>query len=418
MSERAEQPDVAVESRAARPTVWAIGGGKGGVGKSLITSSLAISFARRGKRTALVDLDLGAANAHSLLGMQPPPRTLTDFIENDSVPLSEILQPTPIENLQIVCGTRASLQIANPKFSQKERLIAQIPELDCDHVFLDLSAGCAFNVLDFFLAAEKRLAVVIPERTSIENTQHFLKTAFFRSLRKVAQREPLRSAIQLALESRGHEIRSARQLVDVVRDLDAPAGETLAQAAAAFAPMLIVNQISRHAPPERVAQMALSCRHFLASSVRERGALPRDEMVREALARDRHVLNAYPGTPFVTALNELVEDLITEKPVAPLLTPLRSEEIKERGAQLPPFEGQDPGPFLRACRKQLGLELADLKRQTRIRILDRIEMGQYKKLPSLPYVSAFVRQYARTLGIREAEALAKCYVERAKAALA
>lgn len=401
-----------------RPTVWAIGGGKGGVGKSLITSSLAISFARRGMRCALVDLDLGAANAHSLLGMQAPPRTLTDFVENRVEHLSEILQPTPFEDLQIACGTRASLQIANPKYRQKERLLEQIPELDCDHVFLDLSAGCAFNVLDFFLAAEKRLAVVIPERTSVENTQHFLKTAFFRSLRKVAQKEPLRSAIQLALESRGNEIRSARQLVEVVSDLDEAAGSLLAKEAAAFAPMLLINQVSHKARPDAAFQMALSCRHFLAASVRERARLPRDEMVREALAKEEHVLSAYPGTPFVEAIGQLADDLIADKPVEELGSPLRKRELADRAAKLPPFEGQEPGPFLRDCRKQLGLELNDMKRQTRIRVLDRIELGQYKRLPSLPYVAAFVRQYARTLGIEEAEAVTSRYVQLAEIARA
>jgi flagellar biosynthesis protein FlhG len=54
------------------PILWAVGGGKGGVGKSVVSSSLAIAFARRGLRCALVDLDLGAANLHSLLGVAFP----------------------------------------------------------------------------------------------------------------------------------------------------------------------------------------------------------------------------------------------------------------------------------------------------------------------------------------------------------
>lgn len=399
------------------PTVWAVGGGKGGVGKSLITSSLAISFAQRGHLVALVDLDLGAANAHSLLGMQAPSRTLTDFIEGRVEHLAEILSPTPFENLLIAGGTKASLQIANPKYRQKERLIEQIPELDVDHVFLDLSAGCAFNVLDFFLAAEKRLAVVIPERTSVENTQHFLKTAFFRSLREVSQKEPLRSAIKLALETRGAEIRTARQLVQAVREIDAEAGEKLAQEAAAFAPMLLINQVNRHAKTDAASQMALACRHFLAASVRERGRLPRDEMVREAMAREEHLLSAFPGTPFAKAMKVLVDDLLSEKPVEELVTPPSQQDIADRSAQLPTFSDQEPGPFLRECRQRLGFELGEMKRQTRIRILDRIELGEYKKLPSLPYVSAFVRQYAKTLGIKEADKLAAHYVEEARAAL-
>ncbi len=42
--------------------------------------------------------------------------------------------------------------MANPKHCQKEKLLRHIRSLDFDHIFLDLSAGCAFNALDFFLA--------------------------------------------------------------------------------------------------------------------------------------------------------------------------------------------------------------------------------------------------------------------------
>src|SRR3989344_2793977 len=59
--------------------IWAIGGGKGGVGKSLISSSLAVSLARFGFRVIAIDLDLGAANLHTSLGIAPPATTLSDF---------------------------------------------------------------------------------------------------------------------------------------------------------------------------------------------------------------------------------------------------------------------------------------------------------------------------------------------------
>ena len=44
-----------------RPRIWAVGGGKGGVGKTVITANTAISLAQQGKRCVALDLDLGGA---------------------------------------------------------------------------------------------------------------------------------------------------------------------------------------------------------------------------------------------------------------------------------------------------------------------------------------------------------------------
>ena len=56
----------------ARRQVWSLGGGKGGIGKSLLTASLGWQLARMGKRVVLVDADLGGANLHTCLGLAAP----------------------------------------------------------------------------------------------------------------------------------------------------------------------------------------------------------------------------------------------------------------------------------------------------------------------------------------------------------
>ena len=64
----------------AAPTIWAVGGGKGGAGKSVVSTILAFWLARMGKRTVLIDADLGGANIHTLMGIKSPPRSINDFI--------------------------------------------------------------------------------------------------------------------------------------------------------------------------------------------------------------------------------------------------------------------------------------------------------------------------------------------------
>ena len=47
------------------PEIWAIGGGKGGTGKSFLTCNIAASLAQQGKKVVMIDADFGGANLHS-----------------------------------------------------------------------------------------------------------------------------------------------------------------------------------------------------------------------------------------------------------------------------------------------------------------------------------------------------------------
>ena len=55
--------------------LWAIGGGKGGVGKSITTVMLGAMLARLGKKVLLVDADLGGSNLHTFLGIRSEEHT-------------------------------------------------------------------------------------------------------------------------------------------------------------------------------------------------------------------------------------------------------------------------------------------------------------------------------------------------------
>ena len=51
-------------------TIIAIASGKGGVGKTLVTASLAIALQRRGHSVLAVDADMGLRNLDLMFGMQ------------------------------------------------------------------------------------------------------------------------------------------------------------------------------------------------------------------------------------------------------------------------------------------------------------------------------------------------------------
>ena len=70
--------------------IWAIGGGKGGTGKSLITSTMGSYLSTIGRKVVFIDADLGGANLHSFLGVSKPRHSLSDFFER-GLPLKEII---------------------------------------------------------------------------------------------------------------------------------------------------------------------------------------------------------------------------------------------------------------------------------------------------------------------------------------
>ena len=82
-------------------TTIAIASGKGGVGKTTIAVNLSISLALQNKTTLLLDADLGMANAHILLGINPK-LSLDDFISGKSK-LDDVITTTK-DGLKFISG--------------------------------------------------------------------------------------------------------------------------------------------------------------------------------------------------------------------------------------------------------------------------------------------------------------------------
>jgi flagellar biosynthesis protein FlhG len=395
-----------------------VGGGKGGVGKSVVSSSLAAAIAGTGRRCAVIDGDLGGANLHTLLGVSRPRHTLSHLLTGEVTSLTELMVQTSVPNLWLVSGDQALLEMANPKHSQKEMLFRHIRGLDVDDVLLDLGAGTAYNVLDFFLLARRRLVVVTPEPTSIENAEHFLKAALYRSLRLVARRPDVGAAIlRLRGERRGWRVRSARELIALVQEIDPPAGKLLEERALAFTPTLILNQV-RTVEQRRIgSQFVANCRERLGVLVEFAGALDADPNVPVAVAQQQPAFQAFPHCAFSKQIEALAQRFIREgrdpsREQAAVTRPLRREDTLPPRHALPPLDLDQPGAYLRRCRETLGFSLDEMTERTRIRVLDHIESERFDQLPPEVYLRGYLLEYARELGVADVAQLAAGYLAR------
>jgi MinD-like ATPase involved in chromosome partitioning or flagellar assembly len=167
--------------------VISVGGGKGGVGKSILSANLAAALAQTGRRVVLADLDLGAANQHLLLGLPGCRPGVLALIEGSEADVREALTPTGITNLWLLAGTGAAPGAAGLAHRSRLRLLRKLRSLDAT-VVLDVGAGVGYDALDFFLLGAQRLIVTTPQVTAIHDAYSFLKGAVRRLVQQQAER--------------------------------------------------------------------------------------------------------------------------------------------------------------------------------------------------------------------------------------
>lgn len=224
-------------------TIWSVGGGKGGIGKSVATANIGCALARAGHKVMLVDADLGGANLHTYFGIKFPPRGLDDFLKGRLSDLGEAAIETPQPGLRLISGAGEFLGIANPAFAQKQKLITGIRRLDADFVIVDLGAGSSYNVLDFFAISGEGIVVIVPEPAAIQNAYIFLKSFVYRRLQRLFSDDPdMTAMIKEATDSRSAgSARSFSDLCERMASVDRAAAERALAEVKGYRPRLILN---------------------------------------------------------------------------------------------------------------------------------------------------------------------------------
>lgn len=170
-----------VGERAAREQevgarVVCVASGKGGTGKSVITSNLAVHRARQGERVLLVDFDAGLANAHLLLGLAPE-YDLGD-VAVGRVGAREALVEGPA-GLKLLSGGVGRQTLVNPTRRELDRLFKALRPLenDFDLILIDHGAGVGYSTLAHLAATSTLLLVTNHEVTALSDGYAIYKRA-------------------------------------------------------------------------------------------------------------------------------------------------------------------------------------------------------------------------------------------------
>ncbi len=295
--------------------IWAIAGGKGGTGKSFVTSSVATYLALKGKRVVLIDADLGGANLHTFLGVSRPRYTLTDFFEK-KIPLREIVVNTGISQMGLVAGTLSSLDSESINHAQKLKLFRHIKALDTDFILIDLGAGSHNNTIDTFLLADKMLVVTIPELTALENMYHFTKNVFFRRLKTVFGAYGLKEMVMDTWKNRSlYGIGTLKDFIDYLMGISSQVREIMEQNMSDFVIHIVLNQVRQNKDIIVGENVKSVCIKFLGLNARYAGHVQHDSCVISCINKRQPFMTCFRFSPTVAEIESLTDGLLNGKDV-------------------------------------------------------------------------------------------------------
>lgn len=288
-------------------TIISVASGKGGVGKSVVASNLAVLLARRGRQVVLADLDVGGADIHILFGLFHPSATLTDFVNRRLEALEAAALPVEsCPGLRIIPGTGDTLATANMPYAKKKRLIRHLREVAADVILVDVGAGTSYHALDFFLMADHHLAVATADPTSVLDLYRFIKLA---AIRRVLSAFLTRDAITDALSDR--DFSSVEEVLEVAGKTDEASRAVAEEALRGFTPSLILNRTTGRSRVNTL-QLRKLLKEYVGGDLTVLGEIPDDEAVERSVRSYLPVVDQAPGSPASAAFARITDRLLQE----------------------------------------------------------------------------------------------------------
>jgi flagellar biosynthesis protein FlhG len=297
----------------AQPQVVAVGGGKGGVGKSLLAANLGIFLATLGKKVTVVDVALGTPNLHLFCGVPRPSRTLAETVAG-TAPLADLAVSTPVAGMRLVAGAADPAWIADADVIVVQELLAQARTLPCDWVVLDLGPGMNAGILELFLGADVGIVAAVADPTSVELMHRFVRAVFVHRLRQLGLGEIADRAA--SPKSRDGGIVGPLDLYLGAVETGDTFVEHLRAAILGFAPQLVINAARSKHDMELGRAIASAARRRLGVPMSYLGHLEYDEAVWASTRRRRPLLVEHPEARITKCIEKVTRGLIAVRPPA------------------------------------------------------------------------------------------------------
>jgi len=301
--------------QAARSCIITVGGGKGGVGKSIVALNLAAVLAQDGHRVVIADMDLGAANQHLLLGLPSPAMGLQAMLDKSVGEAKNCLTETQVPNLRLLAGTSGVLGAANIPHAQKVLLLRKLRALEADIIVVDVGAGVGYNALDFFDLGARKLIVTTPQVTALHDAYAFLKSAVLRLLRHNVEEDIDAALLEPATLSTSTE--KVVQILARLRETRPLLADKVFTEIERFGACMVGNQVFKDAHAGVFGAVAHTMRDYLGLKVPVLGWLRSSATIHESV-NSRRPLVLDRDTKDTAAFRSLARTLLATLPAEDL----------------------------------------------------------------------------------------------------
>lgn len=195
--------------------------GKGGVGKTTSSAAIATGLAQKGKKTVVIDFDIGLRNLDLIMGCER--RVVYDFvnvIQGDATLNQALIKDKRTENLYILPASQTRDKDALTH-EGVEKVLNDLGEMEFDFIVCDSPAGIEKGALMALYFADEAIITTNPEVSSVRDSDRILGILASKSRRAEKGEDPIKEHLLLTRYNPGRVSRgdmlSMEDVLDILR---------------------------------------------------------------------------------------------------------------------------------------------------------------------------------------------------------
>ena len=195
--------------------------GKGGVGKTTSSAAIATGLAQKGKKTVVIDFDIGLRNLDLIMGCER--RVVYDFvnvIQGDATLNQAMIKDKRTDNLYILPASQTRDKDALTR-EGVEKVLDALNKMDFDFVICDSPAGIETGALMALYFADEAIITTNPEVSSVRDSDRILGILASKSRRAENGQEPIKEHLLLTRYNPGRvskgDMLSMEDVLEILR---------------------------------------------------------------------------------------------------------------------------------------------------------------------------------------------------------
>ena len=193
--------------------------GKGGVGKTTTSASFAAGLALQGRKTAVIDFDVGLRNLDLIMGCER--RVVYDLInviQQEATLNQALIRDKQCDNLYVLAASQTRDKEAL-KVEGVERVINELISMGFDFIVCDSPAGIESGALMAMHFADEALVVTNPEVSSVRDSDRILGMLSSKTRRSIEGRDPVKEHLLITRYNANRVVEGQMLSLDDIKDI-------------------------------------------------------------------------------------------------------------------------------------------------------------------------------------------------------